>query len=102
MRTVNLIVILLLLCAGAFAQNYQNYHSIGPTPATESTVQIQDHPQSIIQRSLFASSSVTFAHGERPAYEILGFPQSRPLGDVARDYRREHETAKKAKIVWEP
>jgi hypothetical protein len=102
MRVVNLLLILLVLCAGASAQTYESYPSTIPSAATESTVQIPDHSQPIIQRSLYASSSVTSAQGERPAWEIPGLPQPRPLGDVARDYRKAHETAKKATIVWDP
>jgi len=107
MRTVNLFLITLVLCAEASGQvyenyRYENYQSTIPSAATESTVQIPDHSQPINQRSLFANSSVTSAQGERPAWEILGLPQPRPLGDVARDYRKEHEKAKKATIVWEP
>ncbi len=102
MRTVNLFLITLVLSAGAFGQLYEHYQSTIPGPAMESTVQMPDHSQPIIQRSLFANSSVTFAHGERPAYEILSLLQPRPLGDVARDYRKEHEKARKATIVWEP
>jgi hypothetical protein len=107
MRTVNLFLITLVLCAEAFGQVYENYHyenyqtSI-PGPVQASTVQMPDHSQPIVQRNLFANSSAGFAHGERPAWEILGLPQPRPLGDVARDYRKEHEKAKKATIVWEP
>ena len=102
MRTVNLFLITLVLCAGAFGQVYQNYQYTIPGPAMESTVQMPDHSEPIVQRSLFESDSQAFAHGERPAYEIPDLPQPRPLGDVARDYRKEHEKAKKATIVWEP
>ena len=100
MQTVNLFLITLVLCAEALGQNYQS--TIIPSPAMDSTVQMSDHYQPIIQRSLFASSSETVAHGERPAFEIPGLPQPRPLGDVARDYRKEHAKVKKATIVWEP
>ena len=111
MRTVNLFLVITLLCLAAFGQNY---HSISdpmqntvqipsiPGPVMQSTVQMPSHPQPITRRSLFAANSQTSAQGERPAYEILDFPQPRPLGDVARDYRREHEKVKKAAIVWAP
>ena len=102
MRTVNLLFITLVLCAGAFGQQNYYYQSITSGPTMESNVKMSDHSQSTVQRSLFANSSETSANGERPAWEILGFPQSRPLGDVAREYRKEHEKARKATIVWEP
>jgi hypothetical protein len=100
MRTVNLFLMTLVLCAEAFGQNYSP--SIVPGPTWETTVQMQDHSQSTVQRSLFEGSSAGFARGELPAYEIPGLPQPRPLGDVAREYRKEHAKAKKAVIVWEP
>jgi len=102
MRALNLLLITLVLCTEAFAQTYESYSSTIPTAAMGSNVQMPDHSQPVVQRSLYASSSVTSAQGERPAWEIPGLPQPRPLGDVARDYRKAHENAKKAIIVWDP
>jgi len=44
---------------------------------------------------------ITMAQGELPAWEVLSPAAETPLGDVARDYRIEHATARKARIVWE-
>jgi len=41
------------------------------------------------------------AQGERPAWEVMGSAEEMPLGDAAREYRKEQATAEKARIVWE-
>lgn len=47
------------------------------------------------------AGGIEMAHGELPAWEVLSPAAETPLGDVARDYRKEHASAKKARIVWE-
>jgi hypothetical protein len=44
---------------------------------------------------------VTMAQGEMPVWEIFRPENETPLGDAARDYRKEHAAAQKARIVWE-
>lgn len=45
-------------------------------------------------------SPYTFAKGELPLSDFARASAAVPLGDVARMYREEHVTAKKAVIVW--
>ena len=52
------------------------------------------------EHDLRGIGGVEMAHGERPAWEVLSPAAETPLGDVARDYRKEHAVAKKACIVW--
>jgi hypothetical protein len=54
------------------------------------------------EQSLVGGGSVTYAHGERPLWEFGSpYPEPAPLGDVARAYRKEKMTAKKAEKVLE-
>ena len=47
-------------------------------------------------------NTYTYARGERPLWEFGPFSApERPLGDVARDCRKEKQAAKKAEIVLE-
>jgi len=41
------------------------------------------------------------ARGELAAWEVLSPAVEIPLGDVARDYRKAHASARRARIVWE-
>jgi len=54
------------------------------------------------QSLLQGSGSVYVAEGERPLWEVAPKePPAVPLGDVARAYRKQHETAKKAQFVYQ-
>ena len=47
------------------------------------------------------SDTYTYAHGERPLWEFGPVSEPVPLGDVARAYRKEKLTAKKATKILE-
>jgi len=102
MRTIFLIPLLLLLGVGAFGQCCQ---SSGPSMTGGWSA--PDHSQRAMHHSLATEydlreiGGVTMARGELPAWEVMSPVEETPLGDVARDYRKEHETAEKARIVWE-
>jgi hypothetical protein len=53
-----------------------------------------------MEQNLLGQSGLTYAHGERPLWEVASPSQVTPLGDSARVLKRAHETAKKADIVW--
>ena len=58
-------------------------------------------PQAMsLEQNLRITSSYTAAHGERPLWEFASLTPEVPLGDVARELRKEHETAKKAVKAW--
>jgi len=49
---------------------------------------------------LIGHFSTMSAKGERPLWEFMTSPVEVPLGDVARQIKKEHEGAKKAAFVW--
>jgi len=54
------------------------------------------------EQNLWGSASgVHIAEGELPLWEVAPKIKETPLGDVARAQKKEHETAKKARVVWE-
>ncbi|MFZ3212850.1 MAG: hypothetical protein WA188_15210 [Terriglobales bacterium] len=101
MKTIFLIPLLLLLGVGAFGQIG------GGSPQMESVWTPPDHalhaePHAMsAEHDLREHSGVSMARGELPAWEVLRPAEEIPLGDVARDYRREHASARRARIVWE-
>lgn len=72
-------------------------------------IQMPDHPQHASynrmasERPLVGAGPDTYsyAQGERPLWEFGPVSQPVPLGDVARAYRKDKQTAKKAAVVLE-
>jgi len=72
-------------------------------------VQMVDHPQHASYNRMASESPLvggpaetySYAQGERPLWEFGPVSQPVPLGDVARAYRKDKQTAKKAGIVLE-
>src|SRR5437763_15367527 len=89
------------LCAfsavGASAQLLSGYALNGqPQMLT-----IGDHPQHASlsglaqEQDLLEHSTYTYAHGERPLWELMPLPPpGAPLGDIARAFRDEHALAR--------
>ena len=99
------LLLLFFLCATlSFGQT-----AIAITPLVNEPqmVTFSSHPTHAMQQSMSAEqsllerSSVVYAQGERPLWEVAPKSQATPLGDVARVLRKEHETAKKADVVWQ-
>jgi len=95
--------VLCFFCAtAAFAQN-ANYGAVSAEPVV---IQFTSHtghasPQPMgTEQNLLGQSGFTYAHGERPLWEVASPSQVTPLGDSARVLKKAHETAKKADIVW--
>ncbi len=94
------LVLCVLLTTAAFGQ-YGG--TIGSQPQF---YQPPDHPEHASytpiahEQTLVAGGGYTYAHGDRPASD---FPQAAEisLGEVARELRKQHESAKKAPGVWE-
>jgi hypothetical protein len=65
-----------------------------------------DHPQHATsthlapEEDLLEHSSSTYAHGEKPLWEVMPAPAFTSLGNLAREAREEHAVAKKAVLVW--
>ena len=52
-------------------------------------------------QSLFQGSGDTVAQGEMPLWEAVPERREIPLGDAARELKKEHANVKKARKVWE-
>ena len=98
-----LLAIMILFAAAAVGQ------AAGSISAQAVPIQIPDHPQHATfgtmatTQSLVggASDNYTYAQGERPLWEFGPVSDPVPLGDVARAYRKEKLTMKKAEFVLE-
>jgi hypothetical protein len=96
-----LFVLLLLSTSAAFGQYGANHIDSQPQ-----IVHIPDHPEHASyapmagEHSILGGGNFAFGQGERPASD---FPQMAavPLGDVARELKRQHARVKKAHVLWE-
>jgi 3-polyprenyl-4-hydroxybenzoate decarboxylase len=101
----NMIVVCLVLCAGAaFAQS-----TAGASSALSSEAQMlvmPSHPSTASEkaigtgRSLLTGSGSVSAKGERPLWEVAPNNVPVPLGDSARALKKQHAEAKKAQVTW--
>jgi hypothetical protein len=102
MKTL-LFVLCLLAATGAFGQ------SASVLSNQVSPITIVDHPQHASQHAMAGEQSVLetncnpSAHGERPLWEFATIHVEKPLGDVARELRKQRDgfVAKKAEIIRE-
>jgi hypothetical protein len=77
--------------------------------AEVSPLQMMGHPQQAAPHALAQERPIvggtqdtySYAQGERPLWEFGPVKQEPALGDVARAYRKEKSTGKKAEIVFE-
>jgi hypothetical protein len=99
------LMVLFILCAAA---------ALGQTaavlPNQVQILEVPDHPlhadahAMAVEHPLVGGGGLetyTFAHGERPLWEFGPVSEEPSLGDVARAYRKEKMTAKKAEIILE-
>jgi len=98
------LVVLFVLCAAtAFGQ------AAGVVSGDIQALQLSGHPQRASihemapEQPLVGGTAATYsyARGERPLWEFGPVSEPIPLGDVARAYRKEKLTAKKAQIIFE-
>jgi hypothetical protein len=98
---ITLYLLLLLCTAAAFGQT-ASVLSNNPQMLV-----VPDHPQHAEQHamatehSLVGGGTYTYAQGERPLWEFGPVSEPTPLGDVARAYRKEKASVKKAGTVLE-
>jgi hypothetical protein len=98
---ITLFLVFCLVCVtGAFAQSGSVAYMVSTYVAPEHPMHAAPAPLSQGQ-SLFTGSGVTIAQGELPLWEVAPKTKEIPLGDRAREERKEHATAKKARVVWE-
>jgi hypothetical protein len=98
-----LLAFFLLCSAAAFAQVAGSVSStVVLPPMPEHVEHAEAHPMAV-EHSLVGGGSDTYTsyHGERPLWEFGPVAQHTPLGDVARAYRKERMTGKKAEITLE-
>lgn len=96
-----LFVLLLLSTSAAFGQ-----YSVNHLESQPQIFSIPDHPAHASyapmagERSIVGGGSASYGQGDRPASD---FPQmaSVPLGDMARELKKQHARVKKARIIWE-
>lgn len=94
---------LLMICSAAHAQ----IPGTGLTGPVGNSVMFADHPDQASmhdmgsERSLIGGGGSTYAQGERPLWEFGHPVEPKPLGDVAREFRQQKLTAKKAEFIFE-
>lgn len=101
MKKVLLMAVCLILTNAAFGQYFSSRLDSQPQ-----VYHVPEHPQHAGYTSLgqgvgiVGGGSVNFAQGERP---VSDFPQAaaKPLGDAARELKKEHAALKKSRFVWE-
>ncbi|MGA2413100.1 MAG: hypothetical protein ABSF59_01560 [Candidatus Sulfotelmatobacter sp.] len=99
----NAIAVFCFLCATAAFGQVGSYIS-----STASPTVIADHPQRAsvhdmaTDSPIVGGSAVVTAHGERPMWDFGPISEGeKPLGDIARDYRKQRLSRKKAEKVLE-
>jgi hypothetical protein len=96
------LTILFLLCsAAAFGQIGSSISSQAQILELPEHVQHADVHAMGTETSLLGNNAYTTAQGERPLWEFGPVKVEVPLGDVARAYRKEKMTGKKAEITLE-
>lgn len=99
-----LCVLFLLLTTAAFGQ------AVGAAWALDSqpqVVRIPSHDQTATpqpmatEHNLLGTSQYVSAHGERPLWEVAPKKVEVSLGEIARNLRKQHETARKAEKCFE-
>ena len=97
-----LLMCMIVAAIGAFGQ------SAGVISSVPQMIRTSEHPMHAEVRPmasehlLVGGGTYTVAHGERPLWEFGPVSEpGRPLGDVAREIRKEKQTARKAEITLE-
>jgi hypothetical protein len=101
MKKILLMIVCLLLTSAAFGQYGASHFDSQPQ-----VYHAPDHPLHAFYTALgqgqgiVGGGSVNFAQGDRP---VSDFPQAAvlPLGDAARELKKQHAQVKKARFVWE-
>ena len=66
-----------------------------PSHPEHASIRPMAQPQSLLEQSGYS-----YAQGDRPLWEVAPPEHVTPLGDIARELRKEHAEAKKATICW--
>lgn len=103
MKTTVLMICLLFCASLAVGQS-----AVGVSVLSSQPIPLQvytnpkhaSHQPMAEEQSLLQPSAYTHAQGQRPLWEVAKFPDSIPLGDIARALREERAGAKKSEVVW--
>ena len=101
MKKTLLVLSMFVLTTAAFAQ----YGGAGYISSEPQVFRAPEHPAHAgfapikSEVSLYPGTSYVSAQGDRPASD---FPQaaSTSLGDIAREFKKQHDLVKKSKMVW--
>lgn len=101
MKKILLMIICLLSTSAAFGQ-----YGAGHFDSQPQVYHAPEHPLHAgfmalaSEHGIVGGGSVNFAQGERP---VSDFPQAAvlPLGDAARELKKQHAQVKKSRFVWE-
>ena len=102
MKTFFLWVVCGLCATSAMAQVGGAMTSAPTTSPFAVTGHIQRASQTAMAstQNVIGHYSTMSAKGERPLWEFMSVPTEVPLGDVAREVRKQREDAKKSAVVW--
>lgn len=99
-----LVVVICLVTASAFAQSGSGAVVLNSEPQP---ITVSSHPRSASTQSLastqnlLGSAGYASARGERPLWEVVTPRVEVPLGDIARNLKKEKAEVKKAAVVHE-
>ena len=101
MKNILLVGMIVFAASACFGQ------AVGAISSQAQPIQVPSHPMHAEQhamaseQSLVGGGNYAYAQGERPLWEFGPVSQPVPLGDIAREVRKQKLTAKKAEFVFE-
>ena len=104
MTKTTMLAIYILSATALFGQSVSGNSVLSNQPQQ---IQVASHPERASAQPLAQAqdlrerSGFAYAQGERPLWELVPKSEGASLGNVARQLRKEHATAKKAQTVWE-
>lgn len=90
-----------------FATSFALGQTAGILSSEANPTEFSSHPAHAFQQGMADQQNVmersdpVIGHGERPLWEVAPQVNAVPLGDIAREFRKEQRKAKKAVIVWD-
>jgi hypothetical protein len=101
------LLVLFILFTGLWTGSAFGQTGVSVLSNQPQVIESPSHPQHAeihamaTETPLLGGSAYTYAQGERPLWEFGPVSEPTPLGDVARAFRKEKQTAKKAEVVLE-
>jgi len=101
------IIVLFILCAGLWTGSAFGQAGVSTLSNQPQVLESPSHPQHAeihsmaTETPLVGGGGYSYAQGERPLWEFGPVSEPTPLGDVARAFRMEKQSAKKAEFVLE-